>query len=79
MNVACLVEDERILVEQSTLVGGRQITTGPWPGFPSDMVSLTTVLATQADGRTLIHDWMYELRLFAFRAIEWNGGEFVSV
>ncbi len=24
-----------------------------------------TVLATQADGRTLVHDWMYELRLFA--------------
>jgi UDP-N-acetylglucosamine 1-carboxyvinyltransferase len=24
-----------------------------------------TVLATQADGRTLVHDWLYELRLFA--------------
>ena len=73
MNVACLVEDERILVEQSTLVGGRQITTGPWPGFPSDMVSLTTVLATQADGRTLIHDWMYELRLFALEQLSGMG------
>ena len=29
------------------------------------MVSLVTVLATQADGRTLVHDWLYELRLFA--------------
>ena len=35
------------------------------PGFPSDLVSLVTVLATQAEGRTLVHDWMYELRLFA--------------
>ena len=26
------------------------------------MISLVTVLATQADGRTLVHDWMYELR-----------------
>ena len=43
----------------------RRITTGLWPGFPSDMVSLVTVLATQADGRTLVHDWLYELRLFA--------------
>jgi hypothetical protein len=25
-------------------------------------VSLVTVLATQAEGRTLVHDWMYELR-----------------
>ena len=43
----------------------RRITTGLWPGFPSDLVSLVTVLATQADGRTLVHDWLYELRLFA--------------
>ena len=35
------------------------------PSFPSDLVSLVTVLATQAEGRTLVHDWMYELRLFA--------------
>ena len=28
-------------------------------------MSLVTVLATQADGRTLVHDWLYELRLFA--------------
>jgi UDP-N-acetylglucosamine 1-carboxyvinyltransferase len=33
------------------------------------MVSLTTVLATQAAGRTLIHDWMYELRLFALEQL----------
>jgi UDP-N-acetylglucosamine 1-carboxyvinyltransferase len=32
-------------------------------------VSLFTVLATQAEGRTLIHDWMYELRLFALEQL----------
>ena len=51
----------------------RQITTAPWPGFPSDMVSLVTVLATQAAGRTLIHDWMYELRLFALEQLSGMG------
>ena len=45
------------------------LTTGLWPGFPSDMVSLVTVLATQAEGETLIHDWMYELRLFALEQL----------
>jgi UDP-N-acetylglucosamine 1-carboxyvinyltransferase len=40
-----------------------------WPGFPSDIVSLVTVLATQAEGRTLMHDWMYELRLFALEQL----------
>ena len=49
----------------SKLTRVRRITTGLWPGFPSDLVSLVTVLATQADGRTLVHDWLYELRLFA--------------
>jgi UDP-N-acetylglucosamine 1-carboxyvinyltransferase len=32
-------------------------------------VSLVTVLATQARGRTLLHDWMYELRLFALEQL----------
>jgi len=51
----------------------RQVTTAPWPGFPSDMVSLVSVLATQAVGRTLIHDWMYELRLFALEQLSGMG------
>src|SRR6266513_1668027 len=46
-----------------------RITTGLWPGFPSDMVSLVTVLATQCEGQTLVHDWMYELRLFALEQL----------
>lgn len=35
-----------------------------WPGFPSDLMSLTIVLATQAKGVSLLHDWMYESRMF---------------
>ena len=33
------------------------------------MVSLVTVLATQSEGRTLVHDWLYELRLFALEQL----------
>ena len=33
------------------------------------MVSLVSVLATQAEGRTLVHDWLYELRLFALEQL----------
>jgi UDP-N-acetylglucosamine 1-carboxyvinyltransferase len=61
--------DGRFAVRPSTLVGVKRITTGLWPGFPSDIVSLLTVLATQAEGRTLVHDWMYELRLFALEQL----------
>ena len=69
MGLKCSWDDDRFVVEPSTLVAARRITTGLWPGFPSDMVSLVTVLATQAEGETLVHDWMYELRLFALEQL----------
>ena len=69
MGLRCEYDDDRFSVEPSTLTATRRLTTGLWPGFPSDMVSLVTVLATQADGRTLVHDWLYELRLFALEQL----------
>ena len=69
MGLACSYEADWFRLEPSTLSAARRITTGLWPGFPSDMVSLVTVLATQAEGRTLVHDWMYELRLFALEQL----------
>ena len=69
MGLRCAYDGERFTVEGSALRATRRITTGLWPGFPSDMVSLVTVLATQADGRTLVHDWLYELRLFALEQL----------
>lgn len=74
MRVRCEVGGGgRFVVRPSRPRAVRQITTAPWPGFPSDMVSLVTVLATQAAGRTLIHDWMYELRLFALEQLSGMG------
>jgi UDP-N-acetylglucosamine 1-carboxyvinyltransferase len=75
MDVACTFDDERLTVEASRPVAGGRITTGLWPGFPSDLVSLITVLATQAEGRTLVHDWMYELRLFALEQLSGMGAD----
>jgi UDP-N-acetylglucosamine 1-carboxyvinyltransferase len=69
MGLRCTYDADRLVVEPSTLTAAGRITTGLWPGFPSDMVSLVTVLATQADGRTLVHDWLYELRLFALEQL----------
>jgi UDP-N-acetylglucosamine 1-carboxyvinyltransferase len=69
MGLAFDLEDGRFAVRPSELTSAGRITTGLWPGFPSDIVSLVTVLATQARGRTLVHDWMYELRLFALEQL----------
>lgn len=36
----------------------------PWPGFPPDLMPIALVVATQARGTVLLHQWMYESRLF---------------
>jgi UDP-N-acetylglucosamine 1-carboxyvinyltransferase len=75
MNVRCGMRDGVFEVKPSKPQAIRRITTGLWPAFPSDLVSLATVLATQADGRTLVHDWMYELRLFALEQMSGMGAD----
>jgi UDP-N-acetylglucosamine 1-carboxyvinyltransferase len=75
LNVRCDVEPNGLRVRESQLRAAGRITTGVWPGFPTDMVSLVTVLATQAEGSTLIHDWMYELRLFALEQLSGMGAD----
>ena len=69
MNIECAMHGDLFRVEQSTPRAAGRITTSLWPGFPSDLVSLVTVLATQAEGQTLVHDWLYELRLFALEQL----------
>ncbi|MGD9903862.1 MAG: UDP-N-acetylglucosamine 1-carboxyvinyltransferase [Vicinamibacterales bacterium] len=75
LSVRCRQEADHYLVEPSALAGAGRITTGLWPGFPSDLVSLVTVLATQANGATLVHDWLYELRLFALEQMSGMGAD----
>jgi len=75
MNVRCGMRDGIFEVKPSAPKAARRITTGLWPSFPSDLVSLVTVLATQAEGRTLVHDWMYELRLFALEQMSGMGAD----
>src|SRR4051795_429612 len=41
-----------------------QIDDGPWPAFPADLTSIALALATQADGTIVIHEKMFENRLF---------------
>lgn len=40
------------------------IDDAPWPGFPADMTSVILVTATQCNGTVLIHEKMFESRLF---------------
>ena len=41
-----------------------KIDDAPWPGFPPDLISIVIVVATQVKGTVLIHEKMYESRMF---------------
>jgi UDP-N-acetylglucosamine 1-carboxyvinyltransferase len=41
-----------------------KIDDGPWPAFPTDLMSMMLVTATQCDGTILIHEKMFEGRMF---------------
>lgn len=56
--------DNKIKVSSETLKPVERLHVRPWPGFPTDLMSVFIVLATQAPGVTLLHDWMYESRMF---------------
>ncbi len=44
--------------------GVPKIDDAPWPAFPSDLLSIMTVVATQCSGTVLIFEKMFESRLF---------------
>ncbi len=41
-----------------------KVDDGPWPAFPADLTSIAVVAATQAKGSVLIHEKMFESRMF---------------
>ena len=55
-------QDLRVVPE----IGGMipTIDDAPWPGFPPDLTSVITVVATQVEGTVMIHEKMFESRMF---------------
>ena len=66
------VKDEDLLVPakdryciEPELDGGiPKVQAQIWPGFPTDLTSIATAVATQCEGTVLIHEWMFPSRLF---------------
>ena len=58
------VTGDKLIVEESKLKSVEKVVTDIWPGFPTDLMPPMIVLATQAEGMTILHDWMYESRMF---------------
>ncbi len=61
-------------VSTAELASPPRVMAGLWPLFPTDLVSLAIVLATQSDGLCLVHDWMYEARMFFVDKLVRMGG-----
>jgi UDP-N-acetylglucosamine 1-carboxyvinyltransferase len=54
-----------------------EVKAQPWPAFPSDLLSIALVIATQADGTVLFHEWMYENRFFFVDKLIYMGARVV--
>jgi UDP-N-acetylglucosamine 1-carboxyvinyltransferase len=52
-----------------------KVQSGTWPAFPADLTSIALALATQAQGTVMIHEWMFENRLFFTDKLNLMGAE----
>jgi UDP-N-acetylglucosamine 1-carboxyvinyltransferase len=60
-----VVHDEQELCVREDIGGAvPKIDDAPWPQFPADLMSIALVVATQAKGTVLIHEKMFESRLY---------------
>lgn len=55
---------QRLTIEPDLRGAIPEISVMPWPAFPSDLMSIAIVVATQSEGNVLFHDWMYEGRMY---------------
>jgi UDP-N-acetylglucosamine 1-carboxyvinyltransferase len=60
-------------------IGGAipQLDDAPWPGFPADLTSIALVTATQCRGTVMIHEKMFESRLFFVDSLVSMGAKIV--
>jgi UDP-N-acetylglucosamine 1-carboxyvinyltransferase len=56
--------EQRLRVKSDEGDAVSKIEDGPWPAFPADLTSIALAMATQAEGLILIHEKMFENRLF---------------
>jgi UDP-N-acetylglucosamine 1-carboxyvinyltransferase len=55
---------QRLTIEPDLGDAIPEISVMPWPAFPTDLMSIAIVVATQSNGSVLFHDWMYPSRMF---------------
>jgi UDP-N-acetylglucosamine 1-carboxyvinyltransferase len=72
LGVECTVDGDSLVVHgdrgskirQDAFGHVPKIDDGPWPAFPADLTSIALVTATQCHGTILIHEKMFESRMY---------------
>lgn len=54
-----------------------EISDAPWPAFPADLMSISVTLASQCRGTVLVHEKMFESRLFWVDKLIWMGARII--
>ena len=72
------VPSDQKLSKEADLGGSiPEISVMPWPSFPTDLMSIAIVIATQSEGSILFHDWMYEGRMYFTDKLRSMGAQIV--
>jgi UDP-N-acetylglucosamine 1-carboxyvinyltransferase len=72
LGIECEIRGEDLLVrgsdehrvQQDAFGAVPKVDDGPWPAFPADLTSIALVAATQCHGTVLIHEKMFESRMY---------------
>jgi UDP-N-acetylglucosamine 1-carboxyvinyltransferase len=72
LGIECEVRGEDLFVhgaaehriQQDAFGAVPKVDDGPWPAFPADLTSIALVAATQCQGTVLIHEKMFESRMY---------------
>ncbi|MGN0907867.1 MAG: UDP-N-acetylglucosamine 1-carboxyvinyltransferase, partial [Bullifex sp.] len=63
-NTVYIPEKQKAVIGRTYSGVTNKLDDAPWPGFPADLLSIMTVTATQMSGTLLIHEKMFESRLY---------------
>ena len=69
------IESNSVNVKPSQNLRATKIQSLPFPGFPTDLQPMVSVLLTQTEGKSLVHDPLYESRLGHLKELKKMGAD----
>ncbi|MCK5490541.1 MAG: UDP-N-acetylglucosamine 1-carboxyvinyltransferase [Candidatus Pacebacteria bacterium] len=69
------IESNSVIVKPSQNLRATKIQSLPFPGFPTDLQPMVSVLLTQTEGKSLVHDPLYESRLGHLKELKKMGAD----